>query len=59
MLGGYLARKHDPRPGNMVVRRGMTRLHDITFGISSIKPTMWVIESVTGWVGRISKSEYT
>lgn len=34
MLGGYLARKHDPPPGNMVVWRGMTRLHDITFGIS-------------------------
>lgn len=34
MLGGYLARKHDPPPGNMVVWRGMIRLHDITFGIS-------------------------
>lgn len=34
MLGGYLARKHDPPPGTMVVWRGMTRLHDITFGIS-------------------------
>ena len=34
MLGGYLARNHDPPPGNMVVWRGMTRLHDITFGIS-------------------------
>ncbi len=34
MLGGYLARKHDPPPGNMVVWRGMTRLHDITCGIS-------------------------
>lgn len=34
MLGGYLARKHDPPPGNMVVWRGMTRLHDIAFGIS-------------------------
>ena len=34
MLGGYLARKHDPPPGNMVVWRGMTRLHDITLGIS-------------------------
>ena len=34
MLGGYLARKHDPPPGNMVVWRGMSRLHDITLGIS-------------------------
>jgi hypothetical protein len=34
MLGGYLARNRDPPPGNMVVWRGMTRLHDIAFGIS-------------------------
>jgi hypothetical protein len=34
MLGGYLARKNDPSPGNIVVWRGMTRLHDIAFGIS-------------------------
>jgi hypothetical protein len=34
MLGGYLARKQDPPPGNMVVWRGRTRLHDIAFGIS-------------------------
>ncbi|MER8734582.1 hypothetical protein NKH28_33265 [Mesorhizobium sp. M1227] len=34
MLGGDLARKHDPPPGNMAVWRGMTRLHDIAFGIS-------------------------
>jgi hypothetical protein len=34
MLGGYLARKHDPPPGNMVVWRGLTRLHDITLGIA-------------------------
>lgn len=34
MLGGYLARNHDPPPGNMVVWRGMTRLHDIAIGIS-------------------------
>ncbi|WP_424139769.1 hypothetical protein [Roseomonas chloroacetimidivorans] len=34
MLGGYLARKNDPPPGNMVVRRGMTRLHEIALGIS-------------------------
>jgi hypothetical protein len=34
MLGGYLARNHDPPPGNMVAWRGMTRLHDIAIGIS-------------------------
>ncbi|MGE0523171.1 MAG: IS4 family transposase, partial [Variibacter sp.] len=34
ILGGYLARNHDPPLGNMVVWRGMTRLHDIAFGIS-------------------------
>ena len=34
MLGGYLARKHDPPPGNLVIWRGLTRLNDIAFGIS-------------------------
>jgi len=34
MLGGYLARNHDPPPGNMVVWRGTTRLHDIGLGFS-------------------------
>ena len=34
MLGGYLARNHDPPPGTMVVWRGLTRLNDIAFGIS-------------------------
>ena len=34
ILGGYLARKNDPPPGNMVVWRGMTRLHDTAFGLS-------------------------
>lgn len=34
MLGGYLARNHDPPPGNMVVWRGLTRLQDIAVGIS-------------------------
>ena len=29
MLGGYLARTRDPPPGNMVVWRGLARLHDI------------------------------
>jgi hypothetical protein len=31
-LGGYLARAHDPPPGNMVMWRGITRLTDIRFG---------------------------
>lgn len=34
MLGGYLARNHDPPPGNMVVWRGLTRLNDIAFGLA-------------------------
>jgi hypothetical protein len=34
MLGGYLARNRDPPPGNMVVWRGITRLHDIALGIT-------------------------
>lgn len=34
MLGGYLARNHDPPPGNIVVWRGLTRLNDIAFGLS-------------------------
>jgi len=31
-LGGYLARAHDPPPGNMVMWRGMSRLTDIRLG---------------------------
>ncbi len=31
-LGGYLARAHDPPPGNMVMWRGMMRLVDIRLG---------------------------
>ena len=31
-LGGYLARTHDPLPGNMVIWRGLSRLSDIAFG---------------------------
>jgi Transposase DNA-binding/Transposase DDE domain len=31
-LGGYLARSHDPPPGNMVVWRGLSRLTDIQLG---------------------------
>ncbi|MDX3810165.1 hypothetical protein ACXIUS_24105 [Bosea thiooxidans] len=34
MLGGYLARSHDPPPGNIVIWRGLTRLNDIALGIS-------------------------
>jgi hypothetical protein len=32
-LGGYLARAHDPPPGNMVLWRGLTRLTDICLGL--------------------------
>ena len=31
-LGGYLARKTDPPPGNMVMLRGLARLTDIELG---------------------------
>jgi hypothetical protein len=31
-LGGYLARAHDPPPGNMVMWRGLSRLMDIALG---------------------------
>ena len=32
-LGGYLARAHDPPPGNTVIWRGLSRLTDIGLGI--------------------------
>jgi len=32
-LGGYLARKNDPPPGNIVIWRGLTRLTDIVLGM--------------------------
>lgn len=32
-LGGYLARRGDPPPGNTVMWRGLTRLTDIVFGL--------------------------
>lgn len=32
-LGGYLARKGDPPPGNIVIWRGLTRLTDIVLGM--------------------------
>ncbi|EWY37075.1 transposase [Skermanella stibiiresistens SB22] len=38
-LGGYLARRCDPPPGNMVMWRGMARLIDITLG-SEIAPQL-------------------
>ncbi len=31
-LGGYLARKHDAPPGNLVMWRGLSRLTDIKIG---------------------------
>jgi hypothetical protein len=34
MPGGYLARNHDPSPGNAVVWRSLTRRNDIALGIS-------------------------
>lgn len=33
-LGGYLARAHDPAPGNIVMWRGLARLTDIAIGYS-------------------------
>lgn len=33
-LGGYLARKKDPPPGNIVMWRGLARLTDIEFGFT-------------------------
>jgi hypothetical protein len=32
-LGGYLDRRHDPPPGNMIMSRGWTRLMDIRLGV--------------------------
>jgi Transposase Tn5 dimerisation domain len=32
-LGGYMARKNDPPPGNTVIWRGLTRLTDIVLGL--------------------------
>lgn len=39
-LGGYLARAHDPPPGNIVIWRGWRRLNDIVLG-TSIKETTY------------------
>lgn len=38
-LGGYLARAHDPPPGNTVMWRGWSRLMDIKLGATPAKPT--------------------
>lgn len=36
-LGGYLARTHDPPPGNLVIWRGMRRLGDLLLGMQMAK----------------------
>lgn len=36
-LGGYLARKHDAPPGNLVIWRGLSRLTDIKLGATLSK----------------------
>lgn len=36
-LGGYLARAGDPRPGNRVMWRGLSRLTDIELGFNAAK----------------------
>jgi hypothetical protein len=33
-LGSYLARTHDPPPGNTVIWRGLSRLTDVELGIA-------------------------
>lgn len=38
-LGGYLARAHDPPPGNIVIWRGWSRLMDIKIGANAIRST--------------------
>jgi hypothetical protein len=38
-LGGYLARAHDPPPGNMVIWRGWRRLNDIVLGATMAEDT--------------------
>jgi len=38
-LGGYLARAHDPPPGNTVIWRGWSRLMDIKIGANAIRAT--------------------
>lgn len=38
-LGGYLARAHDPPPGNIVIWRGWSRLMDLKTGANLIRST--------------------
>ena len=38
-LGGYLARAHDPPPGNIVMWRGWSRLADIVLGATMTTDT--------------------
>ena len=38
-LGGYLARAHDPPPGNIVIWRGWSRLMDLKIGSNLIRLT--------------------
>lgn len=49
-LGGYLGRRHDPPPGNMIMWRGWTRLMDIQLGIELAAEPLLGIESFTGWL---------
>jgi hypothetical protein len=44
-LGGYLARKNDPPPGNIVMWRGLSRLTDIALRRNTRSAKLWVIES--------------
>lgn len=37
ILGGYLARKNDPPPGNLVIWRSMQKLNDILYGYQIAK----------------------
>ena len=43
-LGGYLARRKDPPPGNKVMWRGICRLADLMLG-AELGRKLWVIES--------------
>jgi len=39
-LGGYLARRHDPPPGTIVLWRGFARLADLVIGFEAANPPM-------------------
>ncbi len=49
-LGGYLARSHDPPPGNMIMWRGWSRLMDIQLGAKLSAGKVVAIERTAGWV---------